>query len=66
MFISISVVWFVGAQYEDLSVDQENAKLLPLKFGLHKLYSLSDVLGKGSKSIYMQDLQRQRIEELMQ
>ena len=53
-------MWFVGAQYEDLSVDQENVKLLPLQFGLHKLYSLTDVLyGKGSKPI-------KRIEELME
>ena len=51
VYLHFGGMWFVGAQYEDLSVDQNNTKLLPLKFGWHKLYSLSDVLhGKGSKS----------------
>ena len=60
VYLHFGGMWFVGAQYEDLSVDQDNAKLLPIKFGLHKLYSLSDVLyGKGSKPI-------KRIEELME
>ena len=41
------------------TVDQNNTKLLPLKFGWHKLYSLSDVLhGKGSKS-------KEKIEEFL-
>lgn len=60
VYVHFGGLWFVGSQFEDLSIDKDNHKLLPVKFGRHKLYSLAEVLfGKGSKSI-------KRIEELMQ
>ena len=62
VYVHFEGMWFVGSQFEDLSIDKDNNnhKLLPVKFGRHKLYSLAEVLyGKGSKSI-------KRIEELMQ
>ena len=45
VYVHFGGLWFVGAQYSH----HEFYNLMPLKFGRHKLYSVTDVL-KGKES----------------